>query len=131
MSKNNILHDLESKFNIVIIGLIKQITTYEKDRKIKLMSGIAKKMILKNPKEPIAYFLLHIYKNDEYRQNILDENDKFFMNYNTDNTDNNSMIDNIFKFQSIWVKIDDNTKAYIKKAMKTLVLISQKYILSL
>lgn len=131
MSDKKKLKKLENKFNLIILGMIKHITNYHNDIKIKLLSGIAEKIILNRPEEPIACFLLHIYRNDDYRKHILNENDVFFMNYDINSIGNSSMIKHIFEFKSIWGKIDDETKTYIKRAMKGLVLISQKYILSM
>jgi hypothetical protein len=111
--------------------MINHITNYHNDTKVKLLGGIAEKIILKKPEEPIACFLLNIYRNDEYRKHILNENDTFFMNYDINSIGNTGMIKYIFEFKSIWDKIDDDTRTYIKKAMKALVLISQKYVLSM
>jgi hypothetical protein len=111
--------------------MINHITNYHNDTKVKLLGGIAEQIILKKPEEPIACFLLHIYRNDEYRIHILNENDNFFMNYDINSIGNTGMLKYIFEFKSIWGKIDDDTKTYIKKAMKALVLVSQKYVLSM
>jgi hypothetical protein len=131
MSDKKKLSELENKFNLVIIGMIEHITNYHSDTKIKLLSGIVKKLILKKPSEPISYFLLHIYRNDEYRTHILNGNDVFFMNYDVKNVGKSNMINHIFEFKNIWGKLEDESKTYIKKAMKALVLIGQKYVLSI
>ena len=131
MSSQKKLNKLENKFNLIIFGMIKHMSNYHNDTKVKLISSIAEKIILNKPEEPIACFLLHIYKNDEYRINILNENDSFFMNYDINGIENANMIKHIFEFKSVWKNIDNETKTYIKRAMKALVLISQKYVLSI
>ena len=131
MSDKKKLSKLENKFNLIIIGMIKHMSNYHNDTKVKLISGIAEKIIQNKPEEPISCFLLHIYKNDDYRTNILNENDSFFMNYDINSVKNTNMLGHILEFKSIWKKIDNETKTYIKRAMKALVLISQKYVLSI
>lgn len=131
MSDIKKLSKLESKFNLILLGMIKYIIEYHDDAKIKLLSIIVEKIISNKPEEPISCFLLHIYRNDEYRINILNENDNFFMNQDISEIKNSSMIKQAFEFKDLWTKIDDDTKTYIKRSMKALVLISQKYVLSI
>jgi hypothetical protein len=131
MSSQKKLSKLENKFNLIVIGMIKHMANYHNDTKVKLISSIAEKIILNKPEEPITCFLIHIYKNDEYRINILNENDSFFMNYDINCIENTNMMKHIFEFKSVWKKIDNETKTYIKRAMRALVLISQKYVLSI
>ena len=80
--------------------------------------------------EPIAFFILNVYKNDKYRENILKQNDNFFINEHFGAETNETGMQ-IFEFKSLWKQIDDETKDYIKKSMVALVKISQRYILSL
>lgn len=128
-----VLVDLETKFNTVIVGMIKHITDYHCDAKMQELRNIIEELIKKNPEEPIACFLLHIYKNDDYRTNILKENDKFFLDqkYEHLTRSDQSIVTQLFEFKELWKKIDQDTKIYIKRAMKGLVLISGKYVLSI
>ena len=131
--KEQKIADLVHKFNTVIMGMIKHITDYYGDPHTQKIQLVLTDVISDSPKEPMSYFLLNIYKNDEYRKNILNQNDKFFMNhqYNEFTEGNNEKISQIFKFKNLWNQIDIDTKNYIKKSMMVLVKICQKYILSL
>jgi hypothetical protein len=130
MTDNKKLSKLENKFNIILLGMIKYITNYQNDAKITVLSTLIEQIISNKPDEPISCFLLYIYRNDDYRINILNENDAFFMNHDISEI-GNSMIKQVFEFKELWKKINDETKQYIKRSMKALVLISQKYILSI
>ena len=70
------LNDLVHKFNIVIIGMINHVTEYYGDISTASLRQILTDIIIDTPDEPISYFILNIYKNDDYRINILKQNDK-------------------------------------------------------
>ena len=133
IEKEIILEDLVFKFNMVISGMIKHITEYYNDSSMSTLRTVLTDIIDKSPKEPISYFLLNIYKNDEYRINILNQNDNFFMNQEydefTDGDDEKTA--KLFEFKDLWKQIDDDTKNFIKKSMMAMVRICQKYILNL
>jgi hypothetical protein len=132
-SKDIILKDLIFKFNMVIMGMIRHITTYHTESSMAGMELILSDIIEKMPQEPISVFLINIYKNDEYRLNILKENDKFFMeeSYDDFTGGDDERTTKLFEFKNLWKQIDQETKDFIKKSMMTLVKICQKYILSL
>lgn len=128
-----ILNELTTKFNFVIVSMINHITEYYGDSDMSKMKLILQKIIADSPNEPISYFLLYVYNNDEYRYNILKQNDKFFLkeDYGSlTNGDTNKMC-SIFEFKKLWKDIDDDTKNFIKKSMMALVKISENYILTL
>lgn len=127
---------LIDKFNMVLLNMVNHITEYYDDLNSSSLKLILKDIIMDKPEEPISYFLLNVYKNDDYRKNILKQNDKFFI----DEIDNNSeslsdgdeeKIAKLFEFKNLWQKIDIDTKNYIKKSMLILIKICQKYILTL
>ena len=130
MDKKTLIADLEGKFNSISLSMIELISTYYDDALITLMKKIAETIIPIRPAEPISYFLIHIYQNDEYRKQIEDENDKFFLreNFNSITNGNTSLINKLFEFKQIWGKINENHKLFIKKSVKTLVSISTLYI---
>jgi hypothetical protein len=132
-SKDIVLKDLIYKFNMVIMGMIQHITTYYSDSSMAGMELILSDIIDKMPQEPISVFLINIYKNDEYRLNILKENDKFFMeeSYDDFTGGDDERTTKLFQFKNLWKQIDQETKDFIKKSMMTLVKICQKYILNL
>lgn len=139
MKKKAIIDELVNKFNLVVINMIRHITDYYCDTGMSEIQLVLEKIIIDTPDEPIACFIMNIYKVDDYRHNILEQNDKFFLDELDDvSSDASGLSDNdrktvtkMFEFKDLWYQIDDDTKCFIKKSMMTLVKICQKYILSL
>lgn len=133
-SKKNI-KILENSFNKVITGMIEHLVTYYDytDSNICKMKNMILESINNYPEEPISCFILNIYNNDEYRYYINNEDETFFLGETYDNiTDGDeNMIMKIFEFKTLWKQLDNDTKNFIKKSMKTLVQISRVYILNL
>lgn len=131
--KQHKLDELVTKFNKVIMGMVTHVTEYYVDVEMSKMRVILEALIEQNPKEPISHFLISVYKNDDYRHNILEQNDKFFLNeeYNEIVEDDRGKLATLFEFKKLWIEIDDETKDFIKKSMVALVKICQKYILTL
>lgn len=125
------LNDLVSKFNFVIMGMLTHITEYHCDPGMSGMKYIFEKIIEESPEEPISCFLINVYSNDNYRLNILKQNDKFFMDEQYENVINGDRdkVAKLFEFRNLWKKIHDDTRCFIKKSMSALVKISQKYVL--
>jgi hypothetical protein len=130
---NSVSNNLVIKFNYVIMSMITHIIDYYSDPNTEKLKFILEQIIKKMPDEPISYFLIHVYKNDVYRRNILEQNDSFFIDENFEKYTKNSKekVSKLFEFKDLWKQIDDDTKLFIKKSMVALVKISQKYILSL
>lgn len=129
-------NDWVNKFNYVVINMIDHITEYYGDSNMAKLKLVLTSLIIDTPNEPIACFLLNVYKNDDYRINILKQNDKFFINEVNTNLENISNGDNnnarkLFDFKELWEVIDNDTKTYIKKSMMTLVKICSRYIMTL
>ena len=138
IKQTKVLSDLEIKFNTVMIGMINYISEYYETSHFAEIKEVAESFSSQKPEEPIAYFLYHIYRNDDYRINILKENDDFFMGKFKELDDNFSSDDNniisakymvkLFEFKELWAEMDMMSKLYVKRSMKALVQISQKYI---
>lgn len=128
MSKNKYVND----FNEVIIGIVKYITQFYGDMNTMKLQFVLEETIKKTPEEPIFLFMCKIYNNDEYRKNILAQNDLFFIgkDYNDLVKNDENKVAQIFQFKSLWNTIDNNTKTLIKKSMVALVNISREYILN-
>lgn len=122
--------DLINKFNIIIKNMVDHIDTYYGDTLTNKIKYIIHNTILLKPNEPISFFILYIYKNDEYRRNILNYNDKFFIESRMDDITNgdNDKICKLFEFKQLWTICDDNTKNFIKKTMIVLITICTNYI---
>ena len=115
------------------MGMVNHITIYYSDNKMSQLNFALENIIRIASDRPITWFITSIYKNDEYRKNILDQNDSFFIDQDYSSTliGDTNKLQQIFEFKRIWKQVDDVTKAYIKKSMMVLVMISQKYILNL
>lgn len=129
MSDINTLQDLEGKFNNVMMSMINYIAKFHNVLKYTIYIKKIEEFIEEKPDEPISLFLIHIYDNTEYRNNILDGNDDFFNN-NLNNIDNKYLRE-LFEFKKVWKKLDVNERNYIKKSMEVLVKISKEYILKI
>jgi hypothetical protein len=136
------LSDLVTKFNTVMMGIMSHIGEYYGDSNnynnynnlnIFGIKSIFSEIMNKTPDEPISYFLLNVYKNNEYRRNILKQNDKFFIDQTYDHITSNdeANISKLLGFKQLWKKIDEDTKKFIKKSMMILVKICEKYILTM
>lgn len=131
--KNETLKELVAKFNTIVSGMVNHITEYYGDPNTICISLILENIIKYRPETLITYFLMNIFKNDEYRLNILKQNDDFFINHNYDNLTggDDSKISKVFEFKNLWKKVDGETKNFIKKSMLALVKICQSYVLTL
>ena len=81
-------------------------------------------LIKTEPGNIIMVFIKNIYSINEYRNNIKVGNEQFFINENFKNAE----VDKIFQFKKVWKILKLDTKDYIKKAMKTLLNISEQFI---
>ena len=131
--KQDVLNDLITKFNMIIVGMVNHITEYYGDSNTICISLVLDELIKNQPDTLISYFLLNIYRNDEYRLNILKQNDEFFIKHNYEKLvgRDNDNVSKIFEFKKLWSKVDIDTKNFIKKSMLALVKLCQTYILAL
>lgn len=73
----------------------------------------------------ITKFLKNIYENDEIRENIILENDAFFLK-EFDVPDGKD--DYLIMLRSCWGELSEDMKKYVKRSMKTLIECATKYI---
>jgi hypothetical protein len=123
-------NDLIITFNEVMMGMVKYLTEYHEDINTMKIKIILENIIETAFEEPIAFFVLNVYNNDKYRENILKQNDDFFLSEHFGTESDETMMQ-IFEFKTLWGQIDEDTKKFIKRSMIALVKISQKYILSI
>lgn len=116
--------------NTIIKDMTNHVTkNFPNDFTISTYTSVIEAMISSRPKEPLSLFIEHIYKNDEYRQNILKKNDDFFLDNDYENVvDNKDDIKSMFLFKSCWSDMSDHLKEIIRKSMITLVNTCEKYI---
>lgn len=119
--------------NSILLDIAQTVSTeFPNDKMLGTYASVINNMIKLKPLEPISNFLIHVYKNDDYRKNILAGNDNFFLANNHSkilNGDDNK-ISMMFQFKSCWKDMDSDLKEYIKKTMITLVRVAEQYIIS-
>lgn len=100
------------------------------DYTINAYASVMEGIISAKPLEPISVFIKYVYKNNDFRKNILAGNDEFFLadDFNSVVTKEEEDYKSIFIFKSKWKTMADNLKDYIKKSMITLVNTAEKYI---
>ncbi len=118
--------------NLVIFNMIDTVSNeFPNDFYLGICKELFNKIKAKNPEEPISAIIIHIYSNASYKDNILAENEAFFIN-----DDYTKIVDKdaekkiaIFQFKSCWSQMDDEMKTYIKQSMKTVMNICERYII--
>ena len=121
-----------SMCNSVLDDIAKNISNnFPSDPILTTYSGVISSIITNKPEQLISMFIISIYKNDSYRVNILLENDDFFISNKYEELKDNSDIDIMFKFKKYWKDMNGGLQDYVKKSMKTLVKIAEKYIESI
>jgi hypothetical protein len=119
------------KFNEIVNNIFEFMICFYSDKmKMNIYHDAFLNIINKKKELPIIQFLKHVYSNKEYKKNILERNDDFFLNYNIDGYGLEKLILNkVFSFKKIWKDMDDKDKEYIKDCLVGLVKVSHKYLL--
>lgn len=126
------MNNLASMFNAISEGIGKRLVAeFPANRDLVIYNQIVTGIIKKKPFEPISIFMVHIYGNDQYREAILNADEKFFRSSRHENltSSDEDRIKAMFQFQSCWDKMSDELKKIVKTSMKKLVEISGDYIL--
>jgi hypothetical protein len=120
----------ENKFNIVILGIIDFVSNSVPDSFFNKNNKKLHTFISKYSESAITNFIQYIYSNDEYRVRLRSMDDRFFIEQDFNTLDIKSThIKKLFYFKDLWINnFDDESKMLIKKSMKTLINISEKYI---
>jgi len=118
------LDEIGCKFNMIILNMFKHIEEYYDKYYIEFsdLKNLLNQMSKQNDRCLIELFIKNIYANDDYRTNILDQNEDYFLNFTL-----NSNI--ITKMKELWKNLDNDSKKFIKKSLLCLVKLSNKYIL--
>ena len=127
------IENLADTFNTVLINISAMLRReYKNDIKLSLYHTFMETVIEKKKKEPISLFLIHIYKNDEFRENILKKNDDFFLNdddkYDKLIKGDLNKMKKLFEFKDYWGQMNEKLKEYIRNSCVTLINISEVYI---
>lgn len=127
----NNLDKYATMFNTIMSNMANTISkNFPDDGTLDIYANVINKIIASTPFEPISLFLLYVYRNDEYRHNILEGNDNFFLtNTHTHITnDDQEKINMMFQFKKCWIYMDEQMKKYTRSCMITMVNISEQYI---
>jgi len=103
------------------------LTQFPDELLLKTYYEVLKEIFTMKPQEPISKFVFNIYKNKEYRKNIMTGNDEFFQDVK--NLKDNDKIKLFFQFRTYWKKLSKSKQVYIKNALKTMIEISELYII--
>lgn len=122
-------------FNTIIRDLMAFVEKYQNEPgTYALYKGLIDGYIQVTPDGPISHFIKHIYRNDGYRNSIVNNNEEIFFlkkDYTTVIQSRENIVDKVFMLQAIWDKMDNDARKYVRRCMQTLVKISSKYIMTL
>lgn len=128
MANDNLILELKTKkvdvidsFNKISINMITHLGNEFKDSIFGKNKSMIKNFFKFKPNEVIIMYLENIYADDEYRKNIKDGNDQFFMNQSYNNIKNSGYESRIFEFKDIWCKMSVNTQLIVKDSMSMLI----------
>lgn len=119
-------------FNSVITDICASVLkSSPNDPTVQTYNEVVNEIVKESPLEPISLFILYIYKDPVYRQNISEGNDKFFVDGDHQNMTkgDKDKVATMFQFKSSWKHFDNNQKDYIKNATKMLLKIAETYII--
>jgi hypothetical protein len=119
-------------FNTVISDICTSVLkSSPNDPTVQTYSEVVNGIIQDSPVEPISLFILYIYKDPLYRQNIAEGNESFFVNddYQNMTKGDKNKVATMFQFKSSWKNFNTQQKDYIKNATKMLLKIAETYII--
>jgi predicted ATPase len=94
---------------------------------INITFNVVEDLIKDRPLELISRFITNIYSNKDFKKNILEENESFFLG-ETYSSIENANETSIFQFKNCWKRLNEKTRQVIKTSMVKIVKISDKYI---
>jgi hypothetical protein len=121
------LDDLGCKFNMVVFNIFRHIENYYNEyyTELSYLKTLMEQMTKQNENCLIELFIKNIYANDDYRTNILNQNEDYFLK-SSFNVNKSDILANLRK---LWGEMDLDSKKFIKKSLLCLVKLSNKYIL--
>lgn len=119
--------ELIKEFNEKLLVLVEGIARATNKKFIINNIGFLKKIINRDKKRPIDFFIIYILP---HKEEIDTGNENFFLTYELKSTDLSSKImKNIFEFKNIWSTLTNENKETVVNYMKYLCSISQTYFL--
>lgn len=138
MSKQNIQNKLNkcaNMFNTIIVDVGELIKKEFPNQFTEMYVSFLKSIAQEKPFEPISIFIKYVYMNDKYKKCLYDGDENFFLNFNDEYSFSegestlDQCVDMIFKFRNEWTRLSNDHKTYIKQCMKTLIDITDKYVI--
>ncbi len=126
MSSNQKLEQKLSGINYEIQQCMIMFNALLKDFSELLLKQFPDELLIKSCHEFMKELVFNIYKNKVYRENIIKENDEFFKNPKNINNMDDKLF---FQFTNYWDKLNKEKQAYIKSVLKTMIEISEQYII--
>ena len=121
-----------NKFNAVMLGIFNHVTQFYTNSEVSNAKDQITEVLIESPDGPICCFLKYVYMNDEYRRNLTEMNEEFFLDnqrtLDPELAKDQAIIEKIFSFKTIWTSFAQDTKSFIMRALRGLVKISTKYI---
>ena len=111
--------EVQESFNKIILNMCDHMAKKYPNTYFGIYHDTAVKFITERPTEPIAYFIKHVYSNDEYRTKILAQDESYFMGQKYSEVGQDHSV-KIFEIKELWTTLDDNTKKLIKLTFKHL-----------
>ena len=124
----------ENKFNLVIYGVFDHISQFYDNVEIEEARDRLDEIVVECPDGPICCFLKYIYREEEYRTNLLGMKEKFFVDtlesgeLDPSIQQDRQIVENIFKFKNTWDTFASDTKLFIMRSLRGLVKICEVYI---
>lgn len=121
-----------NKFNAVLLSIFNHITQFYTHAEVENAKEQITEVLIESPNGPICCFLKYVYLNDEYRRNLMDMNESFFMDSKRTSdpelAKDQAILEKIFSFKNIWSSFAKSTKQFIMRALRGQIMISTKYI---
>jgi hypothetical protein len=128
MSQVSTLTRFNNTIDCLIDSLIDRYSYHEySNKELKLIKEKFTLIKTMNPAKIIEGFLVKVYP---YKQQIMDENDDFFLHKSYENdTKNEGNLVKVLKIKELWeTDMDNNTKKTLFNYFKVLIVLAEKYV---
>ena len=121
-----------NRFNAVMLGIFDHITQFYTHSDVDNAKEQITSVLIDSPDGPICCFLKYVYMNDEYRRNLMEMNESFFLDdkrtMDPELAKDQAIIEKMFSFKQVWTSFADDTKRFIMRSLQGLVKLSTRYI---
>ena len=117
--------DIKDSFNKISRVMVTHLANKYPDSYFGIFLNSILSYMERKPYEPIALFIKHVYSKDGYREKIIAQDEKFFMNQTYSAVTDESKL---FQTMEIWQSMDEQNKKLIKQTFKAFVERVDKYV---